>query len=108
MGEKGAKMTREASQVAEELVKGLGGIEGISSKKMFGGYGIFCQKKMFAMVNGAGECYLKLNEDNKADFDAYQAPKHNRMPYALVPKEVFENKELLLTWANKAIAPPLN
>ncbi len=108
MGEKGAKLTGEAEQAVAALLANLTEIEGISSKKMFGGYGVFCQKKMFAMVNGDGECYLKLNEDNRGDFEKHGAPKHERMPYGLIPENVLGNKELLIEWANKTIAPLLS
>ena len=104
MGEKGAKHTGQAASSAQYLELHLKAIEGVTTKKMFGGYGVFCQKKMFAIVNPMGECYLKLNESNKADFEALNMPKHSKMPYAQIPEEVLKNEPLLVDWAKKAIA----
>ncbi len=108
MGEKGAKLTREAEVKANQIVSSLEVIGDVYSKKMFGGYGIFCAGKMFAMVNSQAESYLKLNENNAADFESFNAAKHAKMPYAKIPKQVLENDEQLVAWGRKAIAPLLN
>ena len=47
MGTKGDKLTKNAHLSAETLVDKLSAIAGIRSKKMFGGYGIFREEKMF-------------------------------------------------------------
>lgn len=108
MGEKGARSNEEAELVAKKIVSSLQPIGDISSKKMFGGHGIFCHGKMFAMVNSKAEGYFKLNDLNKADFESFNAPKHSKMPYAKLPAEVLQNEEQLLAWAYKAITPLLN
>lgn len=76
---------------------------GISSKKMFGGYGIFHEGKMFGMVDSKGNIFLKADEHTQPDFEAKGAQKHSRMPYFTLPEEVMEEAEALIGWVEKAI-----
>lgn len=103
MGIKGDKLNQEATMVAETLVAKLGGIDGITSKKMFGGHGIFHQGKMFGIVNSKGQAFLKANAFNKEDFEKYGALQHGKMPYFSIPDEVVNNTDRLVAWAEKAI-----
>ena len=104
MGEKGAKLSGVAALAVQGLLHNLEAIEEITSRKMFGGYGIFFRKKMFSIVDSNGVCFLKINEENQSDFEAYRSPKHAKMPYAKIPEEILDDQEKLLVWAQKAIA----
>ena len=53
MGEEGAQLTGAAVEVAEVLVDDLAAITDLSSKRMFGGVGIFADGTMFTIVDGA-------------------------------------------------------
>lgn len=86
-----------------DLMEKLNGLEGITSKKMFGGYGIFCDKKMFAMISAKEQIFLKINATNQADYEAKGSQRHSRMPYFEVPDDVLENRDLLIEWAGKSI-----
>lgn len=103
MGKKGDKQTKTGSEKAKLLVERLQPIGGISSKKMFGGHGIFFQGKMFGIVDSRGGYYLKMSDGNRGDFEAYGAVQHGRMPYFSIPDAILEDSELLLNWAQKAI-----
>ena len=61
MGDKGSKLTKDATLTADYLVSHLEPIGSISSKKMFGGHGIFHEDKMFGMVNSEGQAFLKVD-----------------------------------------------
>ena len=61
MGEKGAKMTNASAEMADQLVKVFKDLGVIKSKKMFGGHGIFCDEKMFCIVDSKGQTFLKCN-----------------------------------------------
>jgi len=50
MGSKGSKLSAQASQSAGEFVERLLPLGDVSSKKMFGGYGIFEAGTMFALA----------------------------------------------------------
>lgn len=64
MGEKGSKLSRDSTLMAELLRDKLEPIGGITIKKMFGGHGVFHEGKMFGIVDYKGQCYFKANETN--------------------------------------------
>lgn len=104
MGNKGDKMTPDATLNAEEVIGKLEVIDGVSSKKMFGGYGIFHNQKMFGMITAKGGAYLKADKSNIDDYEAHNCEKHSRMPYYEIPKVILEDVDRLVVWANKSIA----
>lgn len=104
MGQKGDKLTQDMVLVAELLINKLAPIGGISSKKMFGGYGIFHDGKMFSIIDSHGDCFMKADDSNKKQFEARGSSQHSRMPYFSIPDEVFNNHDELILWANKSIA----
>ena len=104
MGKKGDKLTNDSVTSAEAMVEKLKSIKGISSKKMFGGHGIFHEGKMFGIVNSKGEWYLKADESSVPDFEEKGAHKHGRMPYYSIPEAVINDDKILKTWAKKSIA----
>ena len=103
MGEKGNKLSQDAALTAELLLEKLSQIGGITSKKMFGGYGIFHEGKMFGIVDAKGQSYLKADDSNRTDFEASGSHKHSRMPYYSIPEDIYNDPETLVTWAKKAI-----
>lgn len=90
----------------------LGHIEGITSKTMFGGYGIYLDGVIFALITDCDELRFKANDSTKEKYEAlggkqfiYTGHKDKAptsMPYWQVPEEVMENKELIQTWAIEA------
>jgi len=103
MGRNGDKLTQDSVLVAELLIEKLAPIGGISSKKMFGGYGIFHDGKMFGIIDSQGQCFMKTDDTNRGDYEAKGAHKHSRMPYFSIPDEVFKDHDELVSWANKSI-----
>ena len=103
MGEKGDKLTNSSVLATELLLEKLSPVTGISSKKMFGGHGIFHDGKMFGMVDSKGRCFLKTNDSNKHDYEELGAEKHSRMPYYLIPDAIINDNDKLLVWAQKSI-----
>lgn len=98
MGQKGDKHTNEAQLSANLLLERLAEIEGITSKKMFGGYGIFHNSKMFGIVDSKGMAFLKSNLETPEKGSI----KHSKMPYCSVPREI--NSSKLIELANHAIS----
>lgn len=103
MGVKGIKRTQEADLTCHLLIERLSLIHGITSKKMFGGYGIFHEGKMFALVNSSGNIYLKSDESIQSKFDLSGAQQHGKMPYFSLPEEIFNDLEKLEVWAQESI-----
>ena len=83
----------------------------LHAKRMFGGYGIFLDGRMFALV-ADGELYLKADAGNSAGYDernlpafAYESSRGTAtMSYRLTPPEFAESPERRLQWARDAIA----
>src|SRR5579859_1385056 len=79
-------------------------------KSMFGGIGIYSGAHFFALIAEA-TLYFKVDETNRADFDArglgpfhpYDDPNYV-MQYYEVPRDMLEDAATLRQWAAKAIA----
>jgi DNA transformation protein len=81
----------------------LSPIGGIRSRAMFGGYGIFYEGSMFALI-AEGTLYFKVNESNRAMYRKAQSkPFPHGISYWEVPTEVIEEDSKLLDWANLSI-----
>ena len=104
MGVKGAKSSEDGRLAAELILSKLTPIEGISSKKMFGGHGIFHEGKMFGIINPKGLTYFKVDDSNRAEYEQKNSHKHGKMSYYAIPEEVLNDSQTLLAWAQKAIA----
>ena len=104
MGEKGAKESQDAATIIEQVVRDLMPLGDVSSRKMFGGYGIFESSAMFALVNSQGELFLKADASNRPQFEQNGAKQHGKMPYFQPPPEVLANSDSLRDWAQVSIA----
>ena len=103
MGTKGDKNTETANFAALEMEEKLASIGKISTKRMFGGHGLFHDGKMFGMIDSKGQRYFKADNTLKARFEAKGAEKHSRMPYYSIPAVVADDLDELLSWAKSAI-----
>ena len=104
MGQKGAKLTPEATAIAERLVEKLSTLGDVSSRKMFGGYGIFESGSMFALITSDGIVHLKVDDSNRAKFEKAGSEKFGRMPYYEIPANVLKNTRSLRSWASASLA----
>lgn len=103
MGKKGDKQSQDGASAVEDLLDKFSAISGVSSKKMFGGYGIFHEGKMFGIIDSKGNSFLKVTDENRKAFDDAGAEQHSRMPYFSIPSEVLTNQKTLISWAKKSI-----
>ena len=103
MGIKGAKLTEEATLLAKQLVEDLSDAGDITSKKMFGGHGIFESGTMFGLVNSKAEAYFKADDSNRSRFEEVNSHQHGKMPYFNVPEHILKDKDKLLIWAKDSI-----
>jgi DNA transformation protein len=87
---------------------------GVSARRMFGGYGIYRQGVMFALV-ADDVLYLKVDDQNRAEFKAagmgpftYEGKnKPIEMSYYEAPPELFDDGEDMVAWARRAFAAAL-
>lgn len=86
------------------------GIDGISSRAMFGGWGIYRDGIFFALIDD-GKLYFKAGESNLPDFEAagckpfvyFAKEKKMTMSYWNVPEDILESKTELKIWIEKAV-----
>lgn len=88
----------------------LNNIPGISSRAMFGGWGIYKDGIFFALI-AENQLYFKVDGTNKKDYEelgsgqfSYQS-KHGpmEMSYWLLPEEIMSNSERLMQWVEKSV-----
>ncbi|NNE68531.1 MAG: TfoX/Sxy family protein [Pyrinomonadaceae bacterium] len=103
MGRKGDKHTSEVQAAADSLVASISSLGDVTSKKMFGGHGIFHEGTMFGIIDSSGKAFFKSNEFLIDRFEAAGSEKHGRMPYFSIPESVLNNQSELIEWANTAI-----
>lgn len=103
MGRKGDKLTQDSILVAELLVDKLHTIGAISTKKMFGGHGIFHESKMFGIIDSKGTAFLKADNTSREIYEEKGADKHGKMPYYSIPEAILNNQDILMQWAKKSI-----
>lgn len=103
MGIKGEKNTEKTNLAAQVLGAKLEAIGGVTTKKMFGGHGIFHEGKMFGIIDSKGRPFLKADATNRTNFEKEGAERHSRMPYFSIPQIVLNDPEELIQWARTSI-----
>lgn len=82
----------------------LSPIGDVKSRAMFGGYGIYYEGVMFALIS-EDALYFKVNESNR---DMYEQAQSRQFPHGIsyweVPADVVEENARLHEWANISIA----
>jgi len=104
VGEKGAKLTGTSSERAAALAEALTPIGEITTRKMFGGNGVFGDGVMFALVDSGGSTFMRVSDETRMHYEAAGSSAHGRMPYYAVPEAVLTDDDQLLEWASKALA----
>jgi DNA transformation protein len=89
----------------------LGHISDITSRKMFGGYGVYLDGVIFAIITADGELRFKANDETKEQYESLGGKQfiytgHKKgpmpMPYWQVPAEIMEDRERIAEWAHEA------
>jgi DNA transformation protein len=84
---------------------------GVTARRMFGGYGLYRQGLMFALV-ADDVLYLKVDDQNRTAYEAagvrpftYDGKsKTVTLPYWEAPSELFDDPEAMIAWAQGAFA----
>jgi DNA transformation protein len=103
-------VTTSADFVAYVLEQ-LAGLGGVSSRRMFGGAGLYCDEFFFGLI-ADDVLYLRTDDSNRADYAArgaaqfrpYAARPQLSMNYYAAPAEVLEDAAELVTWARRSVA----
>ncbi|MDP3975024.1 MAG: TfoX/Sxy family protein [Candidatus Jorgensenbacteria bacterium] len=88
----------------------LGDLPGITSRAMFGGWGIYRHGVIFGLIV-EGALYFKVGESNQADFQKAESQpfvyerkgKKVSLSYWLVPERILEDRETLRRWVEKSV-----
>lgn len=91
-----------------DLLQGLGPV---TSRRMFGGYGLFLDGLMFALIADR-DLYFKADDNTRPQFTDlglqpftyYKQGKPMALSYFQAPEEALENLDLMREWGNLAFA----
>ncbi|MFQ5959256.1 MAG: TfoX/Sxy family protein [Alphaproteobacteria bacterium] len=100
----------QVSEFLDYVIDQLEPLGGVAPRRMFGGYGLFRDGVMFAIV-ASDTLYFKVDDNNLADFEAAGAPpftyeregKRIALSYYEVPADVMDDADDLCAWARKAV-----
>lgn len=93
------------------VLEQLAALREVSSRRMFGGAGLYREEFFFALV-ADDVLYLRVDDSNRADyadrgmaaFRPYADRPHLSMSYFEVPPDVLENSAELVSWAQRSVA----
>jgi DNA transformation protein len=95
------------------LLEPLQAARPITSRKMFGGIGIYFDGVFFAVIDD-DHLYFKADEINSPTYDAYESSQWiiegdppSPMPYREVPKEILHSSDEVGAWIDAAVAVAL-
>ena len=95
----------------ERIVEQLNQVAPVTARSMFGGYGLYADGVMFALI-AYETLYFKVDDENRADYiEATMGPflyeRHGKpiqMSYYQLPETVLVDPIELLSWIEKAQA----
>lgn len=96
-------------ETVDFIFEQLSGLGELRARKMFGGVGLYCDELFFALV-GRGALYMKVDDSNRADYEARgceafrpDLEQPQSMNYFELPVEVLERREEALAWGRKSL-----
>lgn len=104
-----SKTDPEKIRFRDEVVRCLNQVAPVTARAMFGGYGLYSEGVMFALI-AYNTLYFKVDDSNRQDFiEAEMAPftydgkgKPIQMSYYQLPETVFNDVTQLVDWVEKA------
>ena len=87
-----------------ELIAPLGSLK---STPMFGGYGIFLDESMFALITKNDELFLKADDLNRPAFEHMGLQSFGKMLYYAAPTDALKEWTDLSSWVQGAVEASL-
>jgi DNA transformation protein len=89
----------------------LAGLGSVSSQRMFGGVGLYCDEFFFGLISG-DSLYLRADDSNRADFTArgmaqfrpYADRPQLSISYYETPADVLEDASELVRWVRRSVS----
>lgn len=103
MGMKGSKLRPHDLALGDQVLEKLSRVGDVSSRRMFGGVGIFEGAHMFAIISNA-RLFFRTDDRTREKFVRAGCEQHGRMPYLAVPTAVVADRAQLEVWAREAVA----
>jgi len=92
-----------SKEYLEYVMEKLSPIGDVKGRAMFGGYGIFHDGSMFALIS-EDSLYFKVNDSNRDIYEKAGSRKFvHGISYWEVPIEVLEDNDKLHEWANLSV-----
>jgi DNA transformation protein len=86
----------------------LGHIKGITSRKMFGGYGLYLDGDIFGIITDVNELRFKVDDSNRKQYEdidsspfiyhGHKSRKPTVMNYYLIPESLMEDRDKIYEW----------
>ena len=92
---KGRNIMAPNKEYLDNVMKLPAPLGSISVKSMFGGFRLFQESAMFALISG-NDLFFKVDESNQSSYEEAGSKEYGPMPYYLVSKEVFQGGSKLL------------
>lgn len=90
----------------------LSGLAGVSSRRMFGGIGLYCEGAFFGLIDD-DVVYFRVDDTTRPEFvqrgsrpfvPVASKPDLVSNSYFQLPDEILDDPDLLATWAKRATA----
>jgi DNA transformation protein len=93
------------------VLEQLSGAGGISSRRMFGGFGLYRNDVFFGIISG-DTLFFKVSDAGRADYETrgmarfrpYRDKPQSSTSYYEVPADVLEDADECVRWAMRAVA----
>lgn len=97
-----------SSDYLDFVLEQLAPVGPLTSRRMFGGVGLYAQGLFFALVDD-DTLYLKGDEALRADFEAAGSSQFapfgmSPLAYWTAPAEALDDPDLMVDWARRSIA----
>ncbi|MGH8140539.1 MAG: TfoX/Sxy family protein [Steroidobacteraceae bacterium] len=100
-----------SAEFVQYVLGQLGALSRVSSRRMFGGAGLYCGGLFFGLIM-ADTLYFKVGDANRRDYESrgmdrfrpYPGKADVSMTYYEVPADVLEDGEELIAWARRSVA----
>lgn len=104
-----------SNEYIEYVREQLASLGRVTSRRMFGGVGLYANGLFFAILDG-DRLYFKTDDSNRADYEArgskpfcpFPDKPELKMNYHDVPADLLDDAEELSRWAKKAVTVALS
>lgn len=103
-------MAKQRPQIIDYLCDVLAPLGVVEPRSRFGGWGLYIDDVMFTLIRDQ-EAYFRADDTSAGDYEAlglsrYKSPINRGiiMPYYQLPPDLFDDPDLMVEWAERALA----